>query len=90
MTKVEVGTKLKEISKELNSTISLCQKENTVEEFLNKIYDLRLKLVKLYESASDVYKENPKLNRVHKSLYEEVLKNICRYGNLSETESEIN
>ena len=90
MTREEVKSKLQEISKDLNNAISLLSSKNSsVKELLDKIYNLHLRLVNLHEAAIAVYKENPKLRRIHKTLYEEVMKNISRYGNFSEIESEI-
>lgn len=81
MNKEYVGKKLAEISEDFNKTINLCLVENSVDEFVEKIYDLRNRLNELYDENGEIFQDDPKFMRIYKTLYEEVLKNISRYGN---------
>ena len=86
MTKEEVAKKLEEISKDLNAALKLCQKENSVDDFLDNVYDLNERLCSLSKEADQVYQVDPKLKRIHKTLLEEVKRNIYLYGHAIEIE----
>ena len=86
MTKEDVKKQLDEISKDLNDALKLLQKENSVDDFVDQIYDLNERLHSLGKDADAVLQDDAKLKRIFKTLFEEVRRNIYCYGRAIEIE----